>query len=140
MLREGERRGYVPRQGKKAKARPDFETRAKMVVEGSNVLTIAHREGEVSFTDWNDVVQTLRVDGRKWPAERGGFAVTVEAEWKSSDRLVVRTTGVPGGWILETYELGERGDKLFVRVELQRPGSKTRFTFNRLYNRAGGHQ
>lgn len=136
ILRQADRR-YVPRQGKE-KARPAFGQRATMVTDGTNVLTIAYGEGEVTLTDWNDAIQTLHVDGKRWPAERGGIAVEVEAGWKSSDRLVVKTTGAPGGWIRESYELGERGDKLFVTVELQRKGSKFPFTFKRLYHRAGG--
>jgi len=106
-----------------------------MVTYGSNVVTIAYREGELSLTDWNDAVQTFRVDGKKRPAKRQEFDVSVKSEWKSSDRLVVRTEGAPGGWVRETYELGERGDKLFVLVELQRPGSKSTFSFTRLYHR-----
>lgn len=134
LLRQADR-GSVPRQGKE-KPRSEFGERVSMVTEGANVLTIAYAEGVATLTDWHDAVQTLQVDGKRRSAERGGNAVEVEAGWKSSDRLVVKTTGVPGGWIRETYELGERGDKLFVTVELQRKGSRFPFAFDRLYHRA----
>jgi len=128
-------RGSAPRQGRE-KGGSEFGQRVSMVTEGANVLTITYLEGVVTLTDWRDAVQTLRVDGKRWPAERGGMSVEVEAGWKSSDRLVVKTTGTPGGWIRETYELGDRGDKLFVATELQRKGSRFPFTFDRLYHRA----
>ena len=117
--------------------RPDYRQRAAMVIEGANVLTFAYNEGELTITNWDDEVQVLVVNGKKRQAQRKGIDVQVEAGWKSSDRLVVKTTGAPGGWIRETYELGGRGEKLFVTVELQRQGSRWPLSFQRLYNRAG---
>ena len=134
-LRE-ERGRRPPRRGDKGP--PDFGPRIELVTKGSNVLTIAYTDGTLAITDWNDDVLELEVDGKKRSATRQGMPVELEAGWKSSDRLVVRTTGVPGGWIRETYELGQRGAKLFVTVELQRRGSKYPFVFERLYNRTSG--
>ena len=138
MLRQGG--GFAPRRRGQEAPQPHFGTRVKLVTQGSNVLTFTYRDRVVTVTNLHDVVRTLRVDGKKHAVTRGDLALEVEAGWKSSDRLVVKTTGAPGGWIRETFELGERGDKLFVTVELQRKGSKWPFVFERLYHRRAGSE
>jgi hypothetical protein len=117
-----------------------FDERVKMVTEGADVLTIAYHALTLTITDWNDAVRTLEVDGKSRSVERQGVRVDVEAGWKGSDRLIVTSAGAPGGWIRETYELGGRGELLFVTVELQRLGLKEPLTFRRLYNKTGASQ
>jgi hypothetical protein len=46
----------------------------------------------------------------------------------------VKTDGGDGKRI-EIYELGDRGDKLFVTVEIYRKGLKRPFSFDRVYHR-----
>ncbi len=46
-----------------------------------------------------------------------------------------RPLGDPVGKVVEVFELGGRGEKLFVTVDLYQKGSSRRFSFQRLYNR-----
>jgi hypothetical protein len=137
LLHQEEAPPRDPRGRSKEPPPQSFAERVKMVTDGGDVLTLAYHAPTLTITDWNDAVITFEVDGKSRPVERQGMRVEVEAGWKGGDRLIVKTVGAPGGWIRETYELGGRGDKLFVTVELQRQGAKYPLTFKRLYNKAG---
>ena len=118
-----------------AAAGGELEQRLLPLTRGVGVLTLSYSAPELTVTYWDDRQRVLRVDGKKAALEEEGRQVVVEAGWKGSDRLVVETRSGPGERRLEIWELGERGDKLFVTFELYRKGHRWPFRFERLYNR-----
>jgi len=142
MVRSAESRRPAPGRSERGRAeggRPEpgaeqLAERVTEVVAGANVLVIAWNDPRLTITTWDDRERTLVV-GRKVDEEGPRGPVRVTASWKGSDRLVVATEGDPAGRRLEIYELGGRGDQLFVTVELKVAGSKWPFSFERVYNR-----
>jgi len=112
-----------------------LQRRLTVFLDRIEILTIAWAEPVFTFTYWDEQPRALTL-GAKTVEQRPEGPVEVKVSWKSSDRLVVKTGGLADGWTRESYELGGRGDKLFVTIELQRRGSKVPFSFERLYNRA----
>jgi hypothetical protein len=112
-----------------------LEERLGEFTSGEEVLTLASTDSQLTITYWDDHQRVLRVDGKKVEEMRADGAVSVKASWGSSDRLLVRTESSTVGKTLEIFELGDRGDKLFVTVELYPKGSKRPFSFQRLYNK-----
>ncbi len=117
----------------------ELRQKALSIHEGAEVLAI-HVEGDtVAMTDWNEVERRWTVDGKRQPASFAlagtEIPVEVEASWRSSDRLVVETTGAPGGKIIEIFEPGNRGLTLFVKTEIRVPKSRLPFVYQRVYHR-----
>ncbi|MCZ6727319.1 MAG: hypothetical protein O7A98_08175 [Acidobacteria bacterium] len=139
LLRQARRRsagrGRSDRGGGENSLDPSLEERVDALTAGAEVLTFAYRDELLTLIYWDDRQRVFRVDGKKVAETRPAGRVEVQASWKSSDRLIVKTTGGPAGKEVEIFEIGERGDKLFVTVELYRKGSKDPFSFESLYFR-----
>lgn len=138
MLRQARGRSPGPgrsdRGGGENSPDPNLEERVDALTAGAEVLTFAYKDELLTLTYWDDRQRVFRVDGKKVAETRSAGSVEVQASWKSSDRLIVKT-GAPAGKEVEIFEMGERGDKLFVTVELYRKGSKDPFSFECLYQR-----
>jgi hypothetical protein len=136
----GRRSPEARREDERAEGVGLLEERLEAFTEGIGVLTIAFEDPELSITYWDDRERVLVVNGKERDAEGPRGPVRVEADWGSSDRLVVKTHGDPAGKVVEVFEIGGRGEKLFVTVDLYRKGTKRRFSFQRLYYRLeSGH-
>ncbi len=134
--RTGRRRPEdAPRDREGAMVLDDLRERTKRWLDGGQVLTVDVDGHVVTITDWRDRQRSLQVDGKRVPVEIDGAPAVAEASWRSSDRLVVKTTGGPGGKSVEIYELGNRGQTLFLTVELEIKGWGQPFAFDRVYHR-----
>jgi hypothetical protein len=111
-----------------------LQGRVEEVVRGDSVLTFTYASPNLQVTYWDDRRRAFTVDGRPEEVATEGGSVRQEVEWIGSDRLRVKTDGGDGKRI-EIYELGDRGDKLFVTVEIYRKGLKRPFSFDRVYHR-----
>ena len=127
--------GRSERDGGEDSRGASLEDRVAELTAGAEVLTFAYQEELLTLTYWDDRERHFRIDGKKVSESRPAGSVQVQASWKSSDRLIVKTTGAPAGRVVEIFEMGSRGDKLFVTIELYRKGSKYPFSFECLYNR-----
>jgi hypothetical protein len=140
-LQQASRAGPPPasrrgdRDAGEAAARLDLlERRVGEAVRGDEVLTFAYETPSLRIAYWDDHQRVLRVDGKPVDVDTEDGAAKAEAGWKASDRLVVKTEG-PSGRRVEIFELGDRGDHLFVTVEIYRKGFKQPFSYDRVYDR-----
>lgn len=106
-----------------------------MMMQGLDRLEVFHEADEFAVTDANDILQSLRTDGRRierWTPMGQVF----ETAKVSAEGIVVRSEGKDGPGRTVTYRLAEEGRRLIVVHMMRQPKSDKTVELKMVYDRA----